>query len=566
MDRRNFIGSLFTGMFSVNPWVLASSSRAGSNSRPNVLLIITDDQGYGDLGCHGNTILKTPHLDALYRDSVRFTQFCASPVCSPTRASLMTGRYAYRTGVVDTYAGRSMMDPKEITLAQLLQAAGYRTGIFGKWHLGDAYPLRPMDRGFDMSLVHFGGGIAQPSDPEFFERQDTYFNPVLQKNGIPTKTTGYCTDIFTDAALEFMGNPSPAPFFAYVAYNAPHTPLQVPKEYTKPYRDAGLKPELADFYGLITNLDENIGRLLTFLEKTGQYESTIVIFLTDNGGQSLGDNGRYNAGMRGWKGTVYEGGIRVPFFIRWPSAFSGGRDIDYLAAPIDITPTLVEMCTVTPGIDLSFDGRSLYPLLKNSGTQTPWPDRNIFIQWHRGDVPKPFKNCAVRGQRWKLINGEELYDLSADPGETRNSIADHPELAQKMRRHYQEWFDSVSADRGYAPVRIHIGNEHANPVLLTRQDWRTPHDWTTDTVIGHWELFIERAGHYDVEAIFAPADHERLLRIVLGNSRSTTIVPPGISKVVCENISAEVGPQRFECYAEHEKIGWGARFVRIKMH
>jgi len=278
------------------------------NQQPNVILVITDDQGYGDLGVHGNQEIQTPNLDSFATESVHFKNFYVCPVCAPTRASLMTGRYNYRTGVVDTYLGRAMMFGDEVTLAHSLGEAGYKTGIFGKWHLGDNYPMRPDDQGFQEALVHKGGGIGQPSDPP----GNTYFDPVLYHNGRDKKYEGYCTDIFTNATIDFIEKNRNQPFFAYLSTNAPHTPLQIHDKYVQPYLDKGLDETTAKVYGMITNLDENMGRLLSRLDELDLSENTIVIFMTDNGAQQS----RYNAGLRGRKGTVYEGGIRVPFYIR----------------------------------------------------------------------------------------------------------------------------------------------------------------------------------------------------------------------------------------------------------
>lgn len=290
-------------------------------ARPNVLLIITDDQGYGDLGVHGNPKIRTPNLDRLARESVQFRSFYVSPVCSPTRASLMTGRYNYRTGVVDTYLGRSLMRAEEVTLAEILAAAGYRTGIFGKWHLGDNYPLRAMDQGFQESLVLNGGGIGQPSDPIGGE---SYFDPLLRRNGVLVKTKGYVSDVITDAALKFIGENRDRPFFAYLAFNAPHTPLEVPERYRDKYKQMGLSREgfpgvkevgghpipqnfdpetTAKIYGMVENIDDNLGRLLRGLDQFKLSDETVVIFLTDNGPQQP----RYNAGMFQRKGSTHEG-------------------------------------------------------------------------------------------------------------------------------------------------------------------------------------------------------------------------------------------------------------------
>src|SRR5688500_18466217 len=278
---------------------LGFASRLTAADRPNVLVVITDDQGFGDLGAHGNPVVKPPKLDAFAKQSVWLKNFYVSPVCSPTRSSLLTGLYNYRTGVVDTFIGRSLMRPDVRTLPEYLSAAGYRTGLFGKWHLGDNYPLRPEDRGFQETLWSQGGGIAQPSDPPGVDPKGAYFDPVLKANGKEVKTKGYCTDVFTDGAVKFISSPDKKPYFAYVAYNCPHGPYQVADELAAPYRKLDLTAngfpktgqpwatpklnadEIAKAYGMIENIDTNFARLMKALDDAKKAENTIVIFLTD---------------------------------------------------------------------------------------------------------------------------------------------------------------------------------------------------------------------------------------------------------------------------------------------
>ncbi len=486
-SRRTFLqrAALLTGLTGC-----ATRAFGEATPRPNVVLIITDDQGYGDLACHGNPHLKTPNLDRLYAESTRLTRFHVCPVCSPTRACLMTGRYNYRTGVVDTYQGRSMMHADEFTLAESLAGAGYRTGLFGKWHLGDNYPMRAVDQGFQESLVHKGGGICQPSEP----RNNSYFDPILSHNGQDTPCKGYCTDLFTDAALRFIEENRQSPFFAYVAFNAPHEPLIVDERYSAPYLAMGLPEKTAKVYGMIANIDENVGRIMGALDKLDLSRNTILIFMTDNGAQH---KDRFNAGLRGTKGTAYEGGIRVPFFIRWPDHFRPGLDIDRIAAHIDVFPTLTEICGGESRNKL--DGASLLPLLKDP--KTPWPDRTLFFQWHRGDEPKPFVNSAVLTQRYKLVEGKELYDLQTDPAEQTDIAAQDPGLVADLRARYEAWFRDVGSTRGYAPPRIHLGTPHENPTVLTRQDWRAAESWH-DGNIGCWEVHVARGGAYEITATF----------------------------------------------------------------
>jgi len=468
---------------------------------PNIILILTDDQGYGDLGCHGNDKIITPNLDQLYKESVRFTQFYTSPLCSPTRASLMTGRYEWRSGICATIRGRSLMRPDEFTMAEIFSAAGYRTGIFGKWHLGDNYPLRAMDRGFQESLVHGGGGIGQTPDAW----GNTYFNPTLCHNGRWRKFMGYCTDIFFNAAIKFIEENKDRPFFVYIPTNAPHSPHQVPESYVEPYRKMGLPEELSKFYGMITNIDENVGRLINKLQELNLEKDIILIFMSDNGGAA--GVKYYNAGMRGHKSTVYEGGIRVPFFIRWPEILKP-RDIDRIAAHIDILPTLLDICSITKPPGANFDGKSLLPLMLDE--EVDWPDRTLFFQ--RGNIPDDqlYGNCAVRTQRYKLVNLKELYDMTVDPGEKNNIADEHPDIAEQMRKMYEEWYRDVS--RGLRdPVRIYLGSIRENPALLTPHDWRSDSArflWHQSMIInkvrtelegnGYWEVEIKRSGRYEI--------------------------------------------------------------------
>jgi arylsulfatase A-like enzyme len=545
---------------------LPSFARADAPRRPNVLLILVDDMGHGDLGVHGNPIIKTPNLDKFARRSMRMKYFYVSPVCAPTRASLLTGRYNYRTGAIDTFLGRALMYPDEVTLAELLAAAGYRTGIFGKWHLGDNYPMRAIDQGFQQALVLRGGGIGQPSDPPGGE---SYFDPVLQHNGKQVQKKGYCSDVFTDAAIDFITHQRDKPFFCYLAYNAPHTPLQVPDRYHQMYAKLNLahdqfpkighplpgkanQDDIAKVYGMVTNIDDNIGRLLAKLDELKLAENTIVIFLTDNGPQQV----RYNSGMLMRKGSVHEGGIRVPFFVRWPGQLPTDRDIDRIAAHIDIVPTLCAACDVTLDKKRKIDGVNLLPLWK--GEKTDWPDRALYFQWHRGDIPELYRACAARSQNWRLVQPEgagekplpknfrfKLYDMEKDPLEEHDVADRHPDIVAKMKQAYEAWFRDVSATRGYDPPRIHLGSDKEPITVLTRQDWRGPKAGWGPKSIGYWEVQIERAGKYRI-IITAPKALDtgivefrtgELVSLALLQGETTTIVaelPAGAARLHAE--------------------------------
>ena len=555
LSRREFIGLAAGGAAAVAlPRFVTGAGQPHSGKPPNIVLIITDDQGYGDLGCHGNDKIRTPNLDRLAKQSAELTRFYVCPVCSPTRASLMTGRYNYRTGVVDTYLGRSMMHSDEVTLAEIFGEAGYRTGIFGKWHLGDNYPLRSVDQGFQESLVHKGGGIGQPSDPP----RNSYFDPILQHNGIAEKYKGYCTDIFTDAAIRFIEKNRDRPFFAYLSTNAPHTPLQIADAYVGPYRAIGLDDTTARVYGMVTNIDENVGRVLRRLDALKLDENTIVIFLTDNGPQQ----DRYNSGMRGRKGSVYEGGIRVPCFVRWPGILKAGTNVDRIAAHVDILPTLLDACGVPRPPGLSLDGASLLPLLR--GDRIEWPDRTLFFQWHRGDEPELYRRCAARSQRYKLVNGKELYDIIADPREQEDIAAEHPDVVSRMRRRYEEWFRDVSATRGYDPPRIHLGTLFENPVVLTRQDWRGPRAGWGANSLGHWEVEVARAATYEIRLRFKPAGRPGLSHFKLGRVALSKPLKKGATSCTFESVSLGAGKARLEAWVAVEGKTVGVSYVDVK--
>jgi arylsulfatase A-like enzyme len=557
----------------------------GKAKRPNVVLIVTDDQGHGDLGSHGNPVIKTPRLDKLAKQSVRMKNFYVAPVCSPTRASLMTGRYNYRTGVVDTFVGRSLMHPDELTIAEILRAIGYRTGIFGKWHLGDNYPLRAMDQGFMEALVLKGGGIGQPSDPPGGE---SYFNPILQHNGKAVKKQGYCSDIFTGAAIDFIAKNKDSPFFCYLAFNCPHTPLEVPKKYYDLYKDRikldqfpkigfpiGGKVSLDDvakIYGMVTNIDDNVGRLLAKLDELGIANDTIVIFLTDNGPQQA----RYNSGMRGRKGTVFEGGTRVPFFVRWPAKLPGDRDIDRIAAHIDVAPTVVAACGGEMPGDRTIDGKNLMPLWL--GAPVNWPDRSLFFQWHRGDVPELYRACAVRTQRWRLAHpvgvAEQakfgptkwlLFDIQKDPYEMKNVAADNPDVVARLKKRYEAWFKDVESTRHFAPPRIAIGSDKENPTTLTRQDWRGPQAGWTPKSVGHWDVQVEKAGVFEVAATLpAPALHGAMLHVKFGARSYTKKINEGETNSFLRGIDLPAGPIRLEAWLAEGDSVRGMRFVAVR--
>ncbi len=424
--------------------------------QPNIIFVLTDDQGYGDLSCTGNPILKTPNLDRLHDEGVRFTDFHVSPTCSPTRSALMTGRHEFKNGVTHTILERERLTLQATTVAQVLKSAGYTTGIFGKWHLGDETAYQPDQRGFDEVFIHGGGGIGQSYPGSCGDAPgNTYFNPAILHNGKFEKTRGYCTDVFFGQALHWIESvKGKKPFFCYLATNAPHEPLQVRPEDEKRYADRVANPNTAKFFGMIANIDDNVGRLLDKLEDWGLERDTLVIFMNDNGGTA--GVSVYNAGMRGQKVTPWLGGTRASSFWRWPGTLKAG-DVDRLAAHIDFFPTVAEIAgaKLTDEVKGQVEGRSLVPLLRDPKAE--WPDRILFThvgRWPKGAKPADHKyaHCSVRSPRWHLVCDSkdgakqwQLFDVKADPGEKTDVAAKHPEIVKELDGTYDKWWDSVQA-------------------------------------------------------------------------------------------------------------------------
>ncbi len=457
------------------------------------------------------------------------------------------------------------MAADETTLAELLSTAGYRTGIFGKWHLGDNYPSRAIDQGFAQSLVHRGGGVGQPSDPP----GNSYFDPVLTLDGREIKSRGYCSDVFTDAAIQFIDGHRGDPFFAYLAFNCPHTPLEVPKEYHDRYKNLALDDDTAKLYGMVANIDDNIGRLLAKVEELKLADNTIVVFLTDNGPQMR----RYNGILKGLKGSVYDGGIRVPCLLRWPGRFQAGSKVDAVSAHVDVVPTLLAACRVAIPADLKLDGINLLPVLLRE--QTALPDRMLFFQWHRGDRPQLSRACAIRGPRYKLVQPEgrgdarqfdeawSLYDMADDPGERYNIIDRHKQLADDMKSAYQAWFADVSATRGFPVPRIVVGTKHENPLTLTRQDWRGPRAGWDNEGLGYWDVEVPQAADFDITVRMPAKQVARSVHLRIGPNERTLPLAANVDRAIFEPVRLEPGKHRVEAIVEHGQGRVGAHYVDL---
>ncbi len=482
--------------------------------KPNVVFVITDDQGYGDLACNGNTIVQTPNIDKLAKESIRLENYHVDTTCAPTRSALMTGRYSNRVGVWHTVQGRNMLRTRETTMAEIFQRNGYETGIFGKWHLGDVFPYRPEDNGFSTTVYHSGGGVGQT--PDYWGND--YFDDTYVKNGKLTKFDGFCTDIFFDEGMDFIKKSveSKKPFFAYIAPNAPHGPYYCPQNYADLYEGKPGVP-VVGFYGMITHIDDKVAQLRETLEELNVADNTIFVFTTDNGtaGGMWGKNG-FNAGMRGTKGSQYDGGHRVPFFMHWPN---GGlveeKKIDNLTAHLDVLPTFIDLCELSAP-NLEFDGKSIRELLYTDGKN--WPKRSIVVETQRIVDPVKWRNSAVMTDEWRLINGKELYEIRKDVGQKNDVAKNHPEIVSTLRKDYETFWDSVSRDHDLTSY-ISIGADESPIVMLTSHDWLVEGiPWNQAQIMhgkfakeAHWAIEILQDGIYEISLRRWPAEANKAI-------------------------------------------------------
>lgn len=474
---------------------------------PNIVFVLTDDQGYPPIGCHGHPFIRTPNLDAFHGEAVTFDQFHTGTTCAPTRAGIMTGHYCNSTGVWHTIGGRSLLRKNEWSLANALQENGYTTGMFGKWHLGDEFPYRPQDRGFDTVVCHGGGGISQ--QPDWWGND--YFDDTYLVNGSPGTFSGYCTDVFFDEALAFIETNQNRPFFCFVSTNAPHSPFNVEPRYRDLYTGQTKNEQYARFLGMVTNIDENFGRLRARLQELDLEDNTILIFMSDNGQTGMG-GGRaeevYNAGMRGMKGSPYEGGHRVPFFIRWPDGrITGARTVSELAGYVDIMPTLLSLCNVRVPEHRTFHGKDLSPLFRGE-TGEDWTERVLVTDTQRVAHPLKWRlSCVMKGP-WRLVNRDELYNLGSDPGQATNLADGYPDLVEELRSEYNRWWEICSRQMD-DDIPMSVGAEEQDETVLRSHDLRNEQDhmlvWNQAQVRegqichGYWEIMIERKGTYEFE-------------------------------------------------------------------
>ena len=528
-------------MKNISLLILAISAIA----QPNVLIVMTDDQGYPELSVHGNPVLQTPHLDKLHSQSLRLTDYHVAPMCTPTRGQLLTGLDAARNGAVNVSSGRALLRPEIPTIADYFGDAGYATAVFGKWHLGANYPFRPQDRGFQESVWYPSSSI--PSVPAYWGND--YFDDVYIKNGKEEQFQGYCTDVFFAEAKQFIQDSATAnkPFLCYLATNTPHGPFwpkaqdreTIAKRLADPQFDhlsSGLKGRLANYLGMIVNIDDNMGSLLDFLDREGLADNTIVIFKTDNG--SLLGPQYFNTGMRGKKTELWEGGHRVPCFIRWPVGnLAKPQDIGGLTQVQDLLPTLLDFCQITPRNAPKFDGMSLAPVLRGE-TQVS-NDRILVMNYSRmpgfANYPSPHSQVQMRAdqagvlwKRWRLLEDRELYNLETDPLQKTNVIDQHPDVLAKLRPHLAAWWKGVE-HLANDEQRIIVGSPHENPSKLSATEWLDVFIDQQGQILrgvqksGYWLIEVAEAGEYDIELRRWPKEADGTISGTLPDGRGTAL-------------------------------------------
>lgn len=523
---------------------------------PNIVFVISDDQGYGDLGCTGNPVIKTPNIDQLASESSGLSDYHVAPTCSPTRCSLLTGHWTNRTGVWHTIMGRSMLREDEVTVGQMFADAGYETGMFGKWHLGDNYPYRPEDRGFTEVFRHGGGGIGQT--PDIWD--NAYFDGSYFHNGEIVPAKGFCTDVFFEKANSFITKcaKEQKPFLAYVSTNAPHKPLHCPPNYYEMYE--GQSDSIAAFYGMITNIDDNLGKTRKLIQELGVADNTIFVFTTDNGTASGAKV--FNAGMRAGKGSPYEGGHRVPFFLHWPAGgITKQHDVKTLTHAVDIVPTLLEMTGVTKPDEVNFDGVSIADLLDPT-KDVDWPERFVISDSQRVRDPIKWRSSSVMSQKYRLINGKELYEIGVDPGQSNNIAEDHPDVVTKMREFYEEWWADLEPSFAQT-TEIYLGHPEHPVVSLTAHDWiqEVYPPWHQGSIRdadrkhpkseklvhkGHWAVKVIEDGKYQISLRRWPAESGVAINAPLPAGEGVPGASDAFRSVVGNAINASHGVLRID--------------------
>lgn len=553
MKRRDFM--MAVGGVAISPAMVA---RGGERSHPNVVLILTDDQGYGELSSSGNPIIKTPHIDRLRKEGVSLEDFHVSSVCAPSRAAIMTGKCNSHAGVWHTLGSREIVNIDEILMPQFFAASGYATQMVGKWHLGDNYPFRPQDRGFE-DVFQIGGG-SPGQIPDYWD--NGIFDMHFWNGKRWAASKGFCTDVQFDSAFRFIKKNKQNPFFCYLATTAPHSPTGAPDEYIEMYKE--LPKGVRRFYGMVTNIDHNLGRMRKFLKREGLAENTILIFMTDNGSacdkrNEYGESGTFNAGMRGKKGSNYDGGHRVPCIIYWPEGgLDHGRKVERLTAHIDILPTLIDACNLVSPANIDFDGRDLMPLLRDPSG--PWSDRVIVTESKVNHRERKFGSSTVMTEEWRLVNKDQLFKIKDDPAQKRDLAGKHPEVSKRLRDAYEEWYRKIPFDK---ENRIIIGSAHENPSRINCMDlypkegsgrgaivWNQKGVKKGQRFHGFWKLEVDSPGVYQFDLRRWPVESGLLF----------SDVPHKGKKVVYKKASLKLGD-----FSESKPVDMNSDRVRFEV-
>ncbi len=526
-----------------------NSAPRGDKDKPNIIFIITDDQGKGDLGCLGNPYIQTPNIDKFYTDAVRFDNYHVSTTSAPTRSSIMTGRHCNRVNVFHTIAGRSIVFDDEVLLSQILAQNGYTNAMYGKWHLGDNYPNRPEDRGFHEVVLHGGGGVGQ--GPDYW--MNDYFDDTYYHNGKEQKYEGYCTDVFFDEAMDFIDKNKDRPFFCYLATNAPHGPYNVPEFYYNMYGETKhegepLKDNVRRFYGMITNIDDNFKRLEDKLKELNLTENTILIYTTDNG--TAAGHVVYNDGMTGNKGSHFEGGHRVPLFVRWEGGnITGGRDINELVAHYDLLPTFVDLL----GLDFNpvkpLDGKSLKPLLTEENPE--WDNRILYMDTQREHNLVKYRIFTVMDDKWRLLDGNKLFNINEDLAQKNNVIDQYPEVAARLMEGYERWWASFlaeGADVKYSYIKV--GSPKENPARISSHDLHIGefksvwHQWNVlraSPATGLWKVEFVETGEYSISLCRFPRESGLTINaLVPTGERRVELASPSPSSIKDDFVEAKM--------------------------
>ena len=547
--------------------IACSPAALAEGKPPNVVIMLIDNHGYYELSCHGHAVVQTPRIDRLAREGVSFSDFNAPPFCSPSRAELLTGRYALRAGIHNTVGGVSILHKNERTLADFLKKAGYRTGVFGKWHLGNTYPYAPRFRGFDEVFIHDGGGVSQL--PDYYG--NTHMNATFEHNGQYVKSRGFSTDVLFDQGIDFIGRNQENPFLCYIATPAVHFPVLSHPENRKRLEARGVDDQRnLPIYSMIENVDDNVGRMLDFLKESGLKDNTLVILASDQGVNDRGAE-THRAGKTLNRGVQYDEKHQVYCMIQYPRLTDKQPGTcNQLAGMVDLLPTVLELCDISPPANL--DGQSLIPLLGGPGQ---WDnERKLIVQCPRKRERNKWENVSVKCQSWRLVDGNELYDVKNDRGQLVNLIDEQPDLVQALKAGYESFWRTIPPAGELLSAHT-LGAAQARSTRLDGMDWYLGHQpWTQQglrnkTSQGTWRIEVASAGRYRFELRRYPREAPRPIeavraQVVIGSDKAeVSLTPDATSAVVEMRLHKGEYDMKTYFYPETGEKDWGAYYVYV---